>query len=240
MRSRVQQYLAANRAALELDMRDSRNRRYVSPVLLGLHRELQPRILHLARGRFLDAGCGAMPFRKLLETRVSHYDALDIAPRVSGASVLADLRALPFEAGSYDGVLCSEVLEHVSDPRLALRELHRVIRRGGNVVLSVPFLARLHDEPHDYFRYTRHGLRHLLTEAGFRVIEIVPTSGVLSFLGHQVSTVLLTSLYALPVLRHLALGVNTLFVTLPCYWLDRVSRLAHKLPAGYVAVAAKD
>lgn len=240
MTSRLQQYLAANRAALELDMRESRNRRYVSPVLLGLHRELHPRILDLARGRFLDAGCGVMPFRKILETRVSHYESLDIAPRVSGVSVIADLRALPFEAASYDGALCSEVLEHVSDPRLALRELYRVIHPGGNLVLSVPFLARLHEEPHDYFRYTRHGLRHLLTEAGFRVIEIVPTSGVLSFLGHQLSTVLLTSLYAVPLLRHVALGVNGLFVTLPCYWLDRVSRLARKLPAGYVAVGAKD
>lgn len=237
----VGHYLAANRAALEHDLRDSWKRKYLSPTLLGLHAQLVPRLLEHARGRFLDAGCGAMPFRRYVEPRVEGYDSLDIAPRVPGVTFVSDLRAMSMiAANSYDAALCSEVLEHVADPHLALSELHRVLRPGAALLLSVPFLARLHEEPYDYFRYTRYGLDHLLTGASFQVVEIVATGSVFSFLGHQLSTALLTSTYRIPGVRELAFLLNGLMVVLPCYWLDRLPGLRRKMPAGYVAVALKE
>ena len=233
-------FLAGNRAALELDLRESWRRKYLSPVLLGLHSQLVPRLLRYARGRFLDVGCGTMPFRRYLDTRVERYDSLDLEARVPGVTFISDLRAMPMVGtNTYDSALCSEVLEHIADPDLALAELFRVMRPSGMLLLSVPFLARLHEEPYDYFRYTCHGLEHLLTGAGFRLVEIVPTGSVCSFLGHQISVLVLSATYRIPVVRDLAFAVNALGVVLPCYWLDRVSGLGSKMPAGYVAVAVK-
>lgn len=129
------------------------------------------------------------------------------------------------------------LLEHAS--QIALSELHRALRLGATLLLSVPFLACLHEEPHDYFRYARHGLYQMLTGARFQVIEIVPRGSVFRFLGHQVSTALRTSTYRIPVVRELAFLINALTVVLPCYWLDRLPGLRRKMPAGYVAVALK-
>jgi SAM-dependent methyltransferase len=237
----VLRHLAASRTALEKDLRDSWKRKYLSPVVLGLYTELLPRLDRHARGTFLDAGCGTMPFRRHVEGRLERYDSLDVESRAPGVTYIADVRAMPMvPTDGYDTVLCSEVLEHVSDPERALTELHRVLRPGGTLVLSVPFLSRLHEEPHDYFRYTRHGLEHLLRAAGFRVAEIVPTGSVFSFLGHQLSTILVTTTYRIPLFGQLAFAANALALVVPCYWLDRVSGLRQKLPAGYVAVAFKE
>jgi SAM-dependent methyltransferase len=237
----IVRFLRVNRTALERDLRDSWKRKYLSPVLLNLHLELVPRLLTHARGTFLDVGCGTMPFRRYVETRVERYDSLDIEPRVPGVTFVSDICAMPMvRTNGYDGALCSEVLEHVGDPQRALLEVHRILRPGGKLLLSVPFLARLHEEPRDYFRYTRHGLAHLLAGGGFQVVEIVPIGSVFSFLGHQISILLLSATYRIPVVRDLAFGVNALAVVLPCYLLDRLSRLRPKLPAGYVAVATKE
>lgn len=69
-----------------------------------------------------------------------------------------------FKTGSVDVFFCMEVLEHVKDPFKAVQEMLRVLRPGGIIVGSTPFLFPLHDEPHDYYRYTRYGLQHLFRE----------------------------------------------------------------------------
>ncbi|PWG74541.1 SAM-dependent methyltransferase, partial [Enterococcus hirae] len=78
-------------------------------------------------------------------------------------------------SGAFDTVLCTQVLEHVRDPKKALQELPRVLRPGGVLILSAPHLSMVHDAPHDYFRYTGFGLAELLDNCGFRAERIVPT-----------------------------------------------------------------
>lgn len=73
-----------------------------------------------------------------------------------------DLSAL--DDASVDGVICIEVLEHVKHPHLAVQELYRVMKPGGMFVGSTPFLLGIHDQPMDYFRYTRHGLEILFAD----------------------------------------------------------------------------
>jgi hypothetical protein len=114
-----------------------------------------------------------------------------------------------------------------------------VLRPGGSLVITVPFMARLHEEPHDYFRYTRHGLRLLLLEAGFEVDDVVETGSLFSFLGHQVSVVVLGLTWHRPALRRLALLLNEVVVVRPAAALDRLTRMAKLLPLGYVAVATR-
>lgn len=98
-------------------------------------------------------------------------------------TVRADLaRGLPFRSSAFDSAICTEVLEHVPDASFVLAELARVVRRGGALVVSVPFVFHYHADPEDYVRFTPAGLREELTRAGFAVETIVSIGGRLSAL----------------------------------------------------------
>jgi SAM-dependent methyltransferase len=142
-------------------------------------------------------------------------------------------------SAAYDTVLCSEVLEHVARPDRALREIYRVLRPNGCLILSVPFLSRLHEEPHDYWRFTEHGLRTVASREGFTVRELERIGGPASFMGHQLSSVLLLPLWGVPLLRELSLLANAAVVVAPSRLLDAIPGVARKFPAGYVMVAQK-
>ena len=91
--------------------------------------------------------------------------------------IIATAYDIPVENGSFDTVLCTWVLEHLEEPAAALRESRRVLRAGGVAIYEVPLFWHLHEEPRDFFRYTRHGIAHLFERAGFRIETIVPLSG---------------------------------------------------------------
>ncbi len=232
--------LKRNREAIDRELAKTGKRRYFSPVMLGLYSELVPRLQVYAAGRFLDVGCGTMPFRQYVADQVKEYRCLDIEARIEGVDYLADIQDMSvIESSAFDTALCSEVLEHVPDPSRAIAELHRVLSPRGKLILTVPFLSRLHEEPNDYYRYTSHGLRHLLEQRGFEVIEIVATGSVFSFLGHQLATLIVCSTYGIPILRQVIFWANAVLCVLPCHWLDKVPGLRAKMPIGYVAVATR-
>jgi SAM-dependent methyltransferase len=120
---------------------------------------------HASGGRTLDLGAQNGPYAAHFPRRV----ALDLRP-ARGVDVLGDAQALGFTDGSFDVVLCTEVLEHVPEPQRAVDEMFRVLKPGGRLLLTTRFLFPIHDAPHDYFRYTKYGLRHLLRR--FEVLEL--------------------------------------------------------------------
>lgn len=133
--------------------------------------------LAAARGRLLDVGAGQAPWKGILAADVDYVgcdvegaDAFGMQ-RVPGI-VYYDGAKLPFEDKSFDVLLCVEVLEHVPDPTKFLADLHRVLKPGGQIILTVPWSARLHHLPHDYSRFTRFGLATRLTSTGFVEIDI--------------------------------------------------------------------
>jgi SAM-dependent methyltransferase len=133
----------------------------------------------LAGGVVIDVGCGASPYRAAL-SGFSRYVGLDAPGRPDSAArpdVWGDAGALPFAAGSADAIVCTEVIEHVSDPAVLVSEAFRTLKPGGALLLSAPFTWHLHDEPFDYWRFTEFGLRALLERAGFRVTSVQPTNG---------------------------------------------------------------
>ena len=139
----------------------------------GLRKELGELLPRLT-GVVLDVGCGRKPYRHLA-TGATRYVGVDVdtpATREHGeVDVFYDGRMLPVADGSYDGVVCSQVLEHVFAPREFVAELARTLRPGGLLVLATPFAWDEHEQPYDFARYSSFGLRAVLEEAGFEVLE---------------------------------------------------------------------
>jgi SAM-dependent methyltransferase len=120
---------------------------------------------HASGGLTLDLGAQNGPYAAHFPRRV----ALDLQA-ASGLDARGDAHALPFVDGAFDVVLCTEVLEHLVEPQRAIDEMHRVLKPGGQLLLTTRFLFPIHDAPHDYFRFTKYGLRHLLRR--FDAVEI--------------------------------------------------------------------
>ncbi|MGQ9592132.1 MAG: methyltransferase domain-containing protein, partial [Planctomycetota bacterium] len=108
---------------------------------------------YATRGRVLDLGCGASPYARWYPNRIG----CDVAI-FPGVQVLGTAEELPFVDGSFEQVLATELLEHVRRPHDAIREMWRVLRPGGRVILTTRFLYPVHEAPGDHFRYTRFGL----------------------------------------------------------------------------------
>lgn len=128
------------------------------------------------QGKYLlDVGCGTRPYAPLYQSHFDQNFGFDVqtSPHdLSRADFLAQVLAIPLAADLCDCVLCTEVLEHVPEPAQALCEMSRVLRPGGWLVLTIPLLLGLHEEPYDFYRYTVHGLRYLLTKSGFEIKRI--------------------------------------------------------------------
>ena len=126
---------------------------------------------HQLRGELLDVGCGSTPYRALFA--VERYVGLDIdTPRTreqGAADYFYDGRVFPFDDASFDAVLCNQVLEHVFEPDAFITEIRRVLRPGGRVLLTVPFVWDEHEQPYDFARYTTFGLKALFERNGFHV-----------------------------------------------------------------------
>jgi hypothetical protein len=107
------------------------------------------------------------------------------------------------------------------------------------LIVSVPHLSRLHDEPHDYYRYTQYGLRHLLEQAGFTITHLHERGGIFSFLGHQISTIILGTVWSVPVIQEIAWFLNSWLITRFCYQLDLIFNPSGIFTLGYTVVATK-
>ena len=140
-----------------------------------------------ARGELLDMGCGAKPFAPLFAGRVSRYWGTDLSrSRYLGEARLdafARAEAQPFRAGSFDTVLGLSMLTYLPEPVRMLEEAHRVLKPGGVLILEFTQMVPLHDEPHDYFRFTRFGAEYLLKRAGFEPLETIAIGGLWARVG---------------------------------------------------------
>lgn len=146
-------------------------------VLHELERFLDEHFRRGAESRLLDVGAGSKPYAPVYSKYFSSCTSVDVPSSrhdISGVDVLAPADALPFADDSFDCVLCTEVLEHCADPLAALAEMTRVLRPGGRLFLTTPFLVPLHEVPHDYYRYTPSALAYLAERAGLTVVSIRP------------------------------------------------------------------
>lgn len=209
-----------------------------SAAVMAIGRALTRHLARHARGRLLDAGAGTLSARHRAVPFCAEYRSLDVQATHSDLDYRADIQRMPIPDGRFDTVLCLSVLEHVPDPAQALREIFRVLAPGGKLIAVVPHLAYLHNEPHDYYRFTHYGLRALLERAGFRILTLEPAGGFGSFLQHLAATVLVGLTYRIPLLWPMTFSCARL-TSRVALWLDARTDRRKLFALCYVAVAEK-
>ncbi len=128
-------------------------------------------------GRVLDVGCGNRPYESLFDS--TEYVGLELDTpqnrQTKNADLYYDGKTFPIAPGSFDVVVCNQVLEHVFEPDAFIREIGRVLKDDGRLLLTVPFVWDEHEQPQDFGRYSSFGLTALLSRNGFEVTELRKT-----------------------------------------------------------------
>jgi SAM-dependent methyltransferase len=134
------------------------------------------RMLSNASGLVLDVGCADRWAESVLPSGCEYvgldYPATGQDMYHCKPTVFADASQLPFPAETFNAVVMCEVLEHIARPREAILEAARVLRPDGLLILTMPFMYPMHDEPFDFQRYTSHGLRREMKEAGLQITQM--------------------------------------------------------------------
>jgi SAM-dependent methyltransferase len=162
------------------------NRDYL--VYLSFHKELKTAIQNYAKGKLLDIGCGNKPYEIWLKGKISSYTGCDIVQSSSNkVDVLCEANNIPLESNSFDTIISTQAIEHIEDHQGMLNEAFRLLKNDGCFILSGPFYWHLHEEPYDFFRFTKHGFRYILEKSGFEIIEITPNGGAWATLGQMIN-----------------------------------------------------
>lgn len=141
------------------------------------------------KGVVLDIGCGSRPYEKTFFAGASKYIGTDYLSDRSRPDVISSALAVPFLNDAFDTVVSTEVLEHVPDPLLAMREMQRVLKPGGHLVLSTPMYWPRHEVPYDFFRYPYDGTLHLVKESGLELVKLYNRGRSYIFIGQAIQQV---------------------------------------------------
>lgn len=171
------------------------------------------------KGKVLDFGCGTKPYENLFKCK--EYVGLDIKNKhhkkhSEKVDVFYDGKTLPFDKESFDSIFSTQSFQYVSDPRGTLRELNRVLKSGGNLLISVPMLSNITERPLDRYRYTGDALKELFEESGFRIVKNSPLESNLGHIFfHLINSQLCRNLSKSNILKKLFIvtlsGVNNIF-----------------------------
>ena len=107
------------------------------------------------------------------------------------------------------------------------------------MILTVPHLSRLHEEPNDFYRFTKYGIRHLFEESGLELVDTRTRGGIFSFLGHQFSTIFVCLFWHIPIIKYIIFYINKIFCVLPCILLDKTFDKNKKFALGYISIGKK-
>lgn len=186
--------------------------------------------------RVLDAGAGFLRYKDLFQH--CEYRAQDFCDyqgsewHYGKMDYVCDITSIPVEDGSFDVVICTEVLEHVPEPIKAIGEFSRIMKPAGTLLLTAPLGCGLHQKPHIYYGgFSPYWYKKYLAQYGLEVVEIKPNGGF--FLNYAQETGRITS-YLFPANRFLVSRIVIfpleavskvflhLLIPLACHWLDRI------------------
>ena len=191
-----------------------------------------------ASGRFLDLGCGFVPlfgvYKDLVRdtTCVDWENTLHPSPHLDQCCDLN--KPLPLPDAEYDTVLLTDVLEHIHSPESLWKEIARVMKPGGKLILGVPFLYPIHEAPHDYFRYTEHTLRFYCERGGMKMISLEVYGGIAAGIFDLLARMVSRS----GILSGLVFGTGSLLLRSPIGKIS-ATRTSSTFPIAYCLVAQK-
>ncbi|HOJ63171.1 MAG TPA: class I SAM-dependent methyltransferase [Spirochaetota bacterium] len=149
---------------------------FINPFYFS-RKELYKNISKLSKhinGKILDIGCGIKPYQHLFN--YEEYIGLEWDTeenrRLKKADFFYDGKDFPFENETFDSIISTQVLEHIFEPEIFLKEMNRILKPNGNILLSLPLTGQEHEQPFDYGRYTSFGIKYLLEKNGFSIIEL--------------------------------------------------------------------
>lgn len=199
-------------------------------------------LMRYAKGVLADLGCGNAPLAGIYRSRVSNYvwaDWPNSPHRVYELDAEVDLnQRLPFDDASFDTVLLSDVLEHIVLPDELFAEITRILKVEGIVIIGVPFMYCLHEQPHDYHRYTRFKLQDFAVRYGLEVLDLDEYAGGIDVLQDTLLKILSYSPFTnwLAYLTHYSFSLIKMIPGLN----KLNNKLVDKFPLGYVAVYRKN
>lgn len=194
-----------------------------------------------ARGVMLDYGCGNTPYRSLFHGVISEYLTADVEQNKNGTVqlIIGKDSSLPLQDSTVDTVLSTQVLEHVPSPERYLQEAFRVLRSGGVLILTCPASYMLHEEPHDYSRFTLYGLQELLRACRLHAVRVDTGGGAWSLMGQiYLNHLVYARKIRIPLVSGGLTKVWTILVNLLFGVLDRVNHNS-KDPLNYMIIAQK-
>lgn len=156
------------------------NRRWHNWLLYNIGDKFLEKYSKHFRGHLVDLGCGEAPFKDYFLQFADKYTGVDWSNTFhnSGADVVSDLNVgITLEDEVADSIISLSVMEHLCEPQVFLNESYRILKRGGEMILQVPWQWWIHEAPHDYFRYTPYGLKYMFEKAGFEDIQVEAQNG---------------------------------------------------------------
>ncbi len=135
---------------------------------------------YIKKGKLVDIGCGAKPYKTFFKDKVSEHvgiDHQDCLHSKDNIDIIGSAYEIPVENAYFDNAICTAVLEHLEEPDKAIKEAYRVLKKEGIAIYSAPFIWHLHEEPRDFYRYSKYGLRYLFEKNNFEVLENIVLSG---------------------------------------------------------------
>lgn len=213
----------------------------ISPQTYSRYIQMMKILPSIVSGQVLDAGAGNLTSKVLLKQFAGKYESMDITRHCEEIDFLGDIQDMNFiPDGKYDVVYSSQVLEHVPRPWDAVDEIFRIVKPGGCAIITVPHLSALHEEPHDYYRYTPYSLNFLLSSAGFNNVRVYKMGGLLSFIIHPFCMFFVLLFWRLPVIKWVVFWINFVVLVFPSMMIDRLFGLEKKYPANIMVIGSKD
>ena len=195
-----------------------------------------------AKGKLLDLGCGNVPLYLAYRDWVTDTTCVDWGGSWHKCQYLdheLDLtQPLPFKDGEFDTIILSDVLEHIPTPEQLWTEMSRVLSKNGKIIMNVPFYYWLHEQPHDYYRYTEFALRRFVDGCGLKLLQLDSMGGVPEVMTDMFAKTIMRVPKIGPLLARFAQWFTLGFIkTRFGYKISEATR--DSFPLGYFMVAGK-
>jgi|GEM_PF-1626036 len=192
------------------------------------------------KGKILDAGAGHLLYKNILTKYSNDYESMDFNQTHHALTYIADIQNMNIiKSNRYDFVFSRNVLEHVINPSKGISEIARVLKNGGHAIITVPHLGYLHNEPYDYWRFTKYSLEKIAKEKNLEVVSIIEIGGFMSFCGYIFQTIFLGLTYKIIIANKICFWINFIIQKIIVFF-DKFFGFKKFLPLNYIIIVKKN